>query len=61
MHFYSVYPMKKNAENIKNFYKSVGKRARKRTRKIWKNSWRDIIKRNKCKQPINKNIISPYY
>ena len=53
--------MKKNAENIKNFYKSVGKRARKRTRKIWKNSSKDIIKRNKCKQPINKNIISPYY
>ena len=24
--------------NIKNFYKFVGKRARKRTRKIWKNS-----------------------
>ena len=30
--------MKKNAENIKNFYKFVGKRARKGTRKIWENS-----------------------
>lgn len=25
MYFYSVYLMKKNAENMKNFYKSVGK------------------------------------
>ena len=30
--------MNKNAENIKYFYKFVGKRARKRTREIWKNS-----------------------